>query len=96
MCSQKKTLGPAERREVVPHLVMQDGLPVQRACAAVGLSRATYYRVVADWAQRDGPVIEALTTLSVTHPRWGFWKYVGRLRNTGHPWNHKRLGRVYC
>ena len=48
------------------------------------------------WAQRDGPVIEALTALSATHPRWGFWKYVGRLRNTGHQWNHKRLWRVYC
>lgn len=72
------------------------GLPVQRACQAVGLGRATYYRPVVQWAQRDGPVIEALTALSATHPRWGFWKYVGRLRNTGHPWNHKRLWRVYC
>lgn len=78
------------------HLVTQGGLPIQRACAAVGLSRATYYRPVANWAQRDGSVIEALMALSATNPRWGFWKYVGRLRNTGHPWNHKRLWRVYC
>jgi putative transposase len=81
---------------VVAHLVTEGGLPVQRACQAVGLGRATYYRPVVDWAQRDGPVIEALSTLGATKPRWGFWKYVDRLRNTGHPWNHKRLWRVYC
>jgi putative transposase len=80
----------------VTHLVTQGGLPVQRACQAAGLSRATYYRSVVNWAQRDGPVIDALTTLGATNPRWGFWKYVDRLRNTGHPWNHKRLWRVYC
>jgi len=62
----------------------------------VGLGRATYYRPGVNWAQRDAAVIEALTTLGATKPRWGFWKYVNRLRNTGHRWNHKRLWRVYC
>lgn len=73
----------------------EGGLPVQRACQAVGLGRATYYRPVVNWAQRDAPVIEALSTLGATTPRGGFWKYVDRLRNTGHQWNHKRLWRVY-
>ncbi|MDP1768759.1 MAG: hypothetical protein Q8L74_08140 [Nitrospirota bacterium] len=50
MSSQKKTLRTAERREVVTHLVTQGGLPIQRACQAVGLSRATYYRPVVYWA----------------------------------------------
>jgi len=75
---------------------MQGGLPVQRACQAVGLSRAAYYRPLVDWARRDAPVIDALTALSVEKPRWGFWKYVDRLRNTGRRWNQKRLWRVYC
>ena len=56
----KKALRPVERREVVTQLVTQGGLPVQRPCQAVGLSRGTYYRLVVNWAQRDGPVIEAL------------------------------------
>ena len=77
-------------------MVTQGGLPVQRACQAVGLSRAMYYRPLMNWARRDAPVIEALTLLAATKPRWGFWKYVDRLRNTGHRWNHKRLWRVYC
>jgi putative transposase len=49
-----------------------------------------------DWAQRDAPVMEALMALSASHPRWGFWKYMDRLRHTGHPWNPKRVWRVYC
>ena len=62
----------------------------------MGLGRATYYRSVVNWAQRDAEVVEALTTLGATKPRLEFWKYVNRLRNTGHRWNHKRLWRVYC
>ena len=56
------------------HLVTEGGLPVQRACAAVGLGRATYYRPRVDWARRDAPVIAALTTLVAAKSRWGFWK----------------------
>lgn len=77
-------------------MVTQGGLPVQRACQAVGLGRATYYRPLVDWARRDAAVMEALSTLGATRPRWGFWKYVDRLRFTGHCWNHKRVWRVYC
>ena len=87
---------PVERREAVTHVVTVSGLPVRRACQAVGVSRATYYRPLVNWAQRDAPVIAALTTLSATKPRWGFWKYVGWLRHTGQRWNPKRLWRVYC
>ena len=78
------------------HLVTQGGLPVQRACQAVGLGRATYYRPGVNWARRDAPVIAALTTLVAAKSRWGFWKCVDRLRLDGHRWNHKRLWRVYC
>ena len=74
----------------------QSGLPIQRACQAVGLSRATYYRPLMDWARRDASVIAALTTLVAAKSCWGFWKCADRLWLNGHPWNHKRLWRVYC
>jgi len=75
--------------------VVRHGLSIQRACQAVGLARASYYRPLVDWAQRDASVIAALTTLVAAKNRWGFWKCVDRLRLDGHRWNHKRLWRVY-
>lgn len=77
-------------------MVAVTGLPIQRACEVVGLGRATYYRPVMAWAQRDAPVIVALTAVVAVHPRWGFWKCYRRLRLDGHPWNAKRVWRVYC
>ena len=71
----KKTLRPAERREVVTQLVTVSGLPVQQACRAVGLGWATYYRLLVDWARRNASVIIALITLVAAKSRWGFWKY---------------------
>lgn len=70
------------------HLVTMSGLPVLRACQAVGLGRATYYRPRVEWVRRDAPVMAALTTLVATKSRWGFWKCVARLRLDGHGWNH--------
>lgn len=40
-------------------------------------------------------MIAALTAIFTAHPRWGFWKWYRRLRLDGHPWNAKRVWRVY-
>jgi putative transposase len=71
-------------------------LPIARACRAARLSRAAYYRQGIDWAKRDAPVIDALNAVLEKHGRWGFWKCFDRMHNRGHPWNHKRVHRVYC
>lgn len=81
---------------MVQYLVAEGGMSVRRACAAVGLSRAAWYRSPADRLEKDGDVIDALTTLTDEHRRWGFWKSYKRLRLDGHQWNHKRVYRVYC
>lgn len=71
-------------------------MSIQRSCDCMGLSRSAWYQVPADWTIRDSELIDALNALVEAHPRWGFWKYRDRLRALGHPWNHKRIYRVYC
>ena len=70
-------------------------LSVQRSCGCIGLSRAAYYRTPLG-VDRDADVIDALNSLVKRHARWGFWKCFKFLRRQGHPWNHKRVYRVYC
>jgi transposase InsO family protein len=40
-------------------------------------------------------VIAALTTLVAAKSRWDFWKCCDQLKLDWHPWNHKRLWRMY-
>lgn len=77
-------------------LVKDHQLPVRRACQIVKLSRAAYYRQPRCPTKRDVPVIQALNEIVAKRTRWGFWKCFDRLRLDGHPWNHKRVHRVYC
>ena len=77
-------------------LAAEHRLPIQRACHIVRLSRAAYYRPPVPASRRDAAVIAALMRVVARFPRWGFWKCYDRLRLEGHPWNHKRVHRVYC
>ena len=77
-------------------LVQEHGLTARRACQAVGLSRAAYYRPRLSRLERDTYVVTALNEIVARHTRWGFWKCFHRLRRAGHRWNHKRVHRVYC
>ena len=70
-------------------------MAIQQACRIVHLSRAAYYKPPQSSLERDTPVIEALNTVLERRPRMGFWKCVGRVRKLFHPWNHKRIYRVY-
>lgn len=60
---------------------------------AIRIERATCSLRIPD---EHAPVIAALTMLVAAKSRWGFWKWYDRLRLDGHPWNHRRLWRVYC
>lgn len=70
-------------------------LPITRSCDCVGLSRSAYYQEAVDWIIRDAEIIDVLNGLVEAHPRWGFWKYIDRLKRQGYGWNHKRIYRVY-
>lgn len=69
------------------------GISIRRGCQAVGLPRSTYrYR---QKGRDDTPIIDALNDLVRKHPAIGFWQAYHRLRLAGHPWNHKRVYRIY-
>ncbi len=61
----------------------------------MGISRSSWYRELPQQHVRDQAVIDALNAMVEKRPRWGFWKCYDRLRLDGHPWNHKRVHRVY-
>lgn len=72
-------------------------MSIKRASATVRLSRAAFYRLPEPSRElRDQPVVDALNTLVEDQSRWGFWMCFDRLRLDGHPWNHKRVWRIYC
>jgi putative transposase len=86
---------PSAKREAVAILVGELGLSVRRACRIVRFSRAAHYRSPVAAAERDQEVIVALQRVLEKSPRAGFWKCYRRIRRH-HPWNHKRVHRVYC
>jgi putative transposase len=76
---------PSAKREVVRILRQEHELPVVRACRCARLSRAAYYKPVADRSGRDGEVVAALNEIVAVELRWGFWKCFDRLRGLGRP-----------
>lgn len=65
---------------------------IGRACRLLGTSRSS----IAYCSKKDdSTLIEKLQKLALDHPREGFWKCYGRIRNEGNKINHKRLHRVY-
>ena len=82
------------KRDAADFLVAEHGLPISKACAAVGISRTAFYRRPPS-TTADEPVVDTLNVVVTKHPRWGFWKCFGWLRLNGWSWNHKRVLRVY-
>lgn len=85
----------ADKKECAKTLV-NSGLSILKACLLTGISRASFYRKQKDWRRTDAAVIDAINQVLKKSPRAGFWKCYGRIRFKNHPFNHKRVYRVYC
>ena len=65
---------------------------IGKACRLLRLSRSSLnYSSV----RSDSYYMGKLEELAKDHPKEGFWKCYGRLRNTGSVVNHKKLHRIY-
>lgn len=90
----KKVLKTAFKRELDTHLITTFGLSIRQACRSLNLSRTVFhYRPD---TKRDEPVIVGLQAVAERYPRDGSPKLFQVLRRQGHPWNHKRIHRIYC
>jgi putative transposase len=76
------------------YAIRERGLSERQACRMVNLNRCTY-RYQAQKTD-DHEIVQELRQLVERQPRWGCRKMTDYLRNQGHPWNHKRIRRVYC
>ena len=47
-------------------------------------------------ASKDDAVIAEVQAVVERYPAYGFSKVFTKVRRAGHPWNHKRVYRVYC
>jgi hypothetical protein len=71
----------------VDYLVGEEGLPIKRACAYLGLARSSYYQRPASRAKVDDPVIKVLNQVVAKNGRWGFRLCFDWMRMHGYEWN---------
>ncbi len=75
-------------------LCVEHKISMRRACRVVGIS-CSVYRYEPN-TERDDEVILGIQKAAQRYPAYGFSKLFQILRRWGHPWNHKRVHRLYC
>lgn len=71
-------------------------ISIALACQTFGVSVACYHYGPTLHAENE-KIADLLIGLTDARKTWGFGLCFLHLRNvTGHPWNHKRICRIYC
>ena len=87
---------PSQRREMAENAVARNGVSIALACRAFGASE-TCYRYSPKLKDENEEIADLLVGLTDARKTWGFGLCFLHLRNVkGHPWNHKRVYRIYC
>ncbi len=70
---------------------------VRNCCGVLGFRRQTYYRRKGGHRPEalDRQIAELLHRVTKRFVCWGFWMVFHYLRRQGHPWNHKRIYRIW-
>jgi transposase InsO family protein len=85
-------VGAPARRQAVRALVEQ-GLPITRACEAAGISRSSFR--YESRRTDDVELVERIKEIREKKPRWGYKRVHAKLRKEGFLVNHKRVERIW-
>ncbi|MCX7323194.1 MAG: IS3 family transposase [Hyphomicrobiales bacterium] len=86
---------PSQRREMAAKAAARTGVSIALACRTFGVSE-TCYRYSPRLSDENEMIADLLTGLSKAKKARGFGLCFLYLRNVkGHPWNHKRVYRIY-
>ena len=87
---------PALRRGLAKKAVARRGVSIALACRTFDVSE-TCYRYSPLLSDENKEIADLLVGLTAERKTWGFGLCFLHLRNVqGHPWNYKRVYRIYC
>ena len=85
---------PAQRKQIVKHLVSKGRHSERKACELAGISR-TAYRYKSKQADKDSELEAALLEKAKQYPHYGYIKLHKLLKSEGLVINMKRTYRLY-
>ena len=85
---------PAQRKQLVGHLIDRYRVSVNRACQVCQQSRAGWYQKLKPKVL-DVPLKVRMHEIASTRVRFGFWRIYVLIRRDGWVVNHKRVYRLY-
>lgn len=76
---------------------IQPDRSVRRKCVVLGFRRQSYYKRKGGHRpeELDYDIADLLHQITQRFICWGFWMVFHYLRNQGHPWNHKKVYRIW-
>lgn len=82
---------------MIDHFKEQRNKSVRQSCSILGFRRQTYYRRKQGHRpeELDRYIADLLHEVTTRFVAWGFWMIFHYLRRQGHPWNHKRIYRIW-
>lgn len=82
---------------MINHFSTQRGVSIRQCCSVLGFRRQTYHsrKKGRRPEELDARIAELLHQVTRRFVAWGFWMVFYFLRRQGHPWNHKRVYRIW-
>lgn len=88
-------MSPSRRRQAVSMLIERLGVSERRACRITGQHRSSQRHQPRRGGERDDALRARLRRLSGEHPRWGYRKAWGVVRDEGWAVNRKKIQRLW-